>query len=805
MLSDDELASVYGPARAAVGDAVCQPSAGARACRYCAPVERNGHPKWYPPDNATDMTGLRVHNSLTRAVEHFAPAEGKRVRWYTCGPTVYDVAHMGHARAYLTFDILRRIMEDYLGYEVIYQINITDIDDKIILRARRNQLLADYRAAAKSRAEVTAFVDAAVSEFDAKMTKKLAALSEPLPPGTPSMEVDERAELLSVQQLKMGQWEETKAKVAAARAGDDAGVLIDAAAEPLADKLDAELCHTVTDNAVFEAHARRYEAEFLDDMSALGVRPPSIMTRVTEYVPQIVSFVEELVRNGTAYESQGSVYMDIGALKRQGHDYRKLNPASADTTEAQMSEGEGALSCGGEKRNKNDFALWKASKPGEPSWPSPWGGGRPGWHIECSVMASSTFGASMDMHAGGSDLKFPHHDNELAQSEAFHGCNQWVNYFLHAGHLNIKGQKMSKSLKNFITIREALTELGHTARQIRIMFLLQPWDRAMHYSDQTITEAKAVERKLKDFFGAVKAARREDWLARRTDYAPEDEQLSDRIAAFQSAARANLLNNFDTPAVMTDMLQLVADVQEHMRAAAAPGVHPPSVLLVSHAAMAVTRMLRIFGVAEQEDLGLPLGGGGGGEGGSKEAVVEPYVDALVKFRDAVRARAKETKDSGLLALCDDLRDAKLAPLGVRVEDPTGGTTDSLWKLDDPATLLKEIADKEAKAREKEAAKLRNKLQEKEKELEKARAAEVEPAQLFRQAKHAGKYSQFDERGVPTLDGDGTALTKSASKAAEKEYAAHMKAHDALAQKKAANPSYLDDLQTEVVGMRAKLT
>ena len=142
----------------------------------------------------------------------------------------------------------------------------------------------------------------------------------------------------------------------------------------------------------------------------------------------------------------------------------------------------------GEKRNATDFAVWKKSKGGEPSWPSPWGGGRPGWHIECSVMATDLMGDNMDVHAGGYDLKFPHHDNEIAQSEAYHGCKQWVNYFFHFGHLHIKGLKMSKSLKNFITIRQALA--GHTARQIRLMFLLAPWDKPMNYSDQTIDEAK---------------------------------------------------------------------------------------------------------------------------------------------------------------------------------------------------------------------------------------------------------------------------------------------------------------------------
>ena len=154
-----------------------------------------------------------------------------------------------------------------------------------------------------------------------------------------------------------------------------------------------------------------------------------------------------------------------------------------------MAESEGThTAAAGEKRSASDFALWKASKAGEPFWESPWGGGRPGWHIECSVMASDLMGGNMDVHAGGSDLKFPHHDNELCQSEAYHGCDQWVNHFWHFGHLAIKGLKMSKSLKNFITIRQALEDF--TPRQIRLFFLLQPWDRRIDFSDQTVNEAK---------------------------------------------------------------------------------------------------------------------------------------------------------------------------------------------------------------------------------------------------------------------------------------------------------------------------
>ena len=207
-------------------------------------------------------------------------------------------------------------------------------------------------------------------------------------------------------------------------------------------------------NKTTPQNKKSYEAEFFEDMAALGVRPPDVLTRVAEFVPEIIAYVERIVAQGYGYASRGSVYFDTARFRSDGHVYGKCKPASVGCA-ALAAESEADFETA-EKRGAADFALWKAAKPGEPAWDSPWGKGRPGWHIECSAMASNVIGAAMDIHSGGEDLKFPHHDNELAQAEAHYhddGCRQWVNYFLHCGHLEVEGLKMSKSLKNFITVR----------------------------------------------------------------------------------------------------------------------------------------------------------------------------------------------------------------------------------------------------------------------------------------------------------------------------------------------------------------
>ena len=257
------------------------------------------------------------------------------------------------------------------------------------------------------------------------------------------------------------------------------------------------------DHSMFTKLTSFYESRFMEDMRALNCLDPDTLTRVTDYVPQIVDFVKTIEENGFAYTTpSGSVLFDLKAFENANNQYPRLEPWSRNDN-GRQAEGEGALTQKlSEKKTDSDFALWKASRPGEPSWPGPWSKGRPGWHIECSAMASDVIGSQVDIHSGGIDLAFPHHDNELAQSEAYwfskhqHVQHQWVNYFLHFGHLSIAGAKMSKSLKNFTTVKEALARGDWTSRSLRIVFLLGSWGEGVEIGEKVIQESITWEGRL---------------------------------------------------------------------------------------------------------------------------------------------------------------------------------------------------------------------------------------------------------------------------------------------------------------------
>eukprot|EP00158_Paraphelidium_tribonemae_P009891 Partr_v1_DN28990_c1_g1_i4_m25637 putative Cysteinyl-tRNA synthetase len=401
------------------------------------------NPTWHKPSLPASASPqkfplLYLNNSLTRQKEQFIPRSlGPAVTWYNCGPTVYDASHMGHARTYITFDILRRVMEDYFSFRIQYVMNITDIDDKIIVRARQAHLLQEFHSASSSLAEISRVFVGGVKLLRDNLAKGAVAL----------LQVDTLEDIkklkVTVDAADPSKFEGCGDKLVLylsqlQKCSDASGILEKAttlsdsdrqaffalADDVIAPFLDAEKGSGIVDHEIFSRLTSHFEREYFEDMAALNIRPPTLLTRVTQYVPEIVAFVERIIENKFAYEANGSVYFDVEAFKKSGHDYAKLAPWAAGNSTL-LAEGEGSLAAKGQgKRNANDFALWKASKPGEPFWESPWGQGRPGWHIECSAMAGAVLGDKMDIHSGGVDLCFPHHDNELAQSEAFFQCDQ---------------------------------------------------------------------------------------------------------------------------------------------------------------------------------------------------------------------------------------------------------------------------------------------------------------------------------------------------------------------------------------------
>ena len=300
---------------------------------------------------------LRLHNTLTRQKEDFAPLDPQNVRMYVCGPTVYDYAHIGNARPVIVFDVLFRLLRHLYGDKhVVYVRNVTDVDDKI-----------------NARAAETA-----------------------------------KAKAISVEQARV---------------------------------------------EITTATARQY----VEDVTALGCLPPTFTPRATEYIAQMVAMIATLVNTGFAYEAEGHVLFDVSKKA----DYGKLAHRSLD----EMIAG-ARVEVAPYKKNPMDFVLWKPSDAETPGWDSPWGRGRPGWHIECSAMGEALLGQTFDIHGGGIDLMFPHHENEIAQSESAHHGHPLARYWLHNGFLQVEGEKMSKSLGNFFTIRELL----ETAK-----FAGQPW------------------------------------------------------------------------------------------------------------------------------------------------------------------------------------------------------------------------------------------------------------------------------------------------------------------------------------------
>ena len=315
---------------------------------------------------------MQIYNSMTRKKEAFVPIHEGKVGIYACGPTVYNYFHIGNARPFITFDVLRRQLERE-GYQVTFVQNFTDIDDKMIKRANE--------------------------------------------------------EGITVKEL-----------------------------------------------------ADRFIAEYYKDAKALGIRPATIHPKATEHIPEVINLVSSLIENGHAYATpSGDVYYRVSAFP----GYGKLSGQNVEDRETGASE---RLNVETDKESPEDFALWKAQKPGEPAWDSPWGKGRPGWHIECSAMSMKYLGETFDIHCGGKDLLFPHHENEIAQSEGATG-KPYVNYWMHNGFINVDNQKMSKSLNNFFTVRDIAKEFDLEA--VRLFMLSAHYRSPINFSRDQIESANA--------------------------------------------------------------------------------------------------------------------------------------------------------------------------------------------------------------------------------------------------------------------------------------------------------------------------
>ena len=458
---------------------------------------------------------MQIYNSKNRRKEEFVPIHPGEVRMYACGPTVYDYFHIGNARPFIVFDVLRRYFE-HRGYKVTFVQNFTDIDDKMIKRANK--------------------------------------------------------EGITVKEL-----------------GD------------------------------------RFIKEYYQDAQALGVRPATVHPRATEHIPQIIALVQKLIDKGLAYEVNGDVYFDTSAFPAYG----ALSGQNLEDLEAGAR-----VEVDNVKKNPADFAVWKAQKPGEPAWESPWGMGRPGWHIECSAMSMTYLGETFDIHGGGKDLLFPHHENEVAQSEGATG-KPYVHYWMHNGFINVDNEKMSKSLGNFFTVRDILKE--YDAEDVRMFMLSAQYRSPINFSREMIAQAHS---SLSRLYTA------RDQMTFLLQHAPERE-LSEEEKAFVQRVQEHVAkfdaamdDDLNTADAMGAIFELVRDANLNLNAETAKAA-------IQSALDALLELCDVLGLLMKKASDLP-------------ADIQALADERVQAR-----KDKNWKRS------DELRD-QLKELGYTVEDTKEG-------------------------------------------------------------------------------------------------------------------------------------
>lgn len=465
---------------------------------------------------------MKLYNTLTRKKEEFKPQDEKEVKFYTCGPTVYNYFHIGNARPFIIFDTLRRYLE-YRGYNVKFVQNFTDIDDKMIKKANE--------------------------------------------------------ENITVKEL-----------------------------------------------------ADRFIQEYFVDAKGLGIEQATVHPKATENIDAIIGLIKKLEGKGYAYAVDGDVYFNTKAFE----PYGKLSHHNLEELEmgARIDVDE-------RKREPMDFALWKAQKPGEPAWESPWGKGRPGWHIECSAMANKYLGETIDIHGGGQDLIFPHHENEIAQSEAANG-KPFANYWIHNGFININNEKMSKSAGNFFTVRDIVKQFDYEV--IRFFMLSAHYRSPINFSDELLEQAK---NGLDRIYNCIDNLEYLKSHAAGTQMSDEEKDLMKRLQERKSEFIQAMDDDLNTADAIASIFEIVKEVNSGITATT-----NSSLEIIEISLSLIKELGGVLGIAQKEqDKGL---------------------DAEIEELISMRQQARKEKN---WKLADEIRD-KLKGMGIVLEDTPQGIK---WK------------------------------------------------------------------------------------------------------------------------------